>query len=58
MTSYLWEQNEFYEDLEETLSDSAIHSINIATAYISLGEAKHLFELTNELDLEKKNIQI
>ena len=58
MTQYLWEKNAFYEDFKQTLSDSNIHLINIASAYISLSGAKHLQALTKHLELEKEDIQI
>lgn len=58
MTQFLWEENEFYDDLEEVLSDLTVHTINIASAYISLSGAQHLKTLTNELSLKKDAIQI
>lgn len=39
MTQYMWEKSAFYEELKQTLSDSNIHLINIASAYISLNGA-------------------
>lgn len=58
MTQYMWKKNAFYEELKQTLSDSNIHLINIASAYISLNGAKHLQSLSKQFELEKEDIQI